>query len=439
MRITEGQAAARVRAALGREPQDALESAVVLEAWGGLVPRAAVPLARRSTAASAAPPPAEAPAVRRPREVTPSDPRELLGLVAALLATTAWVGPLAAEFGTGVTEQAWKLALPVSFGLQWLLRRRWLTDADGLGRLRAERGPALAVGLLSALVPVAVLLAPQQALVAALVAALVVTWVGSLVVVVRGWGVPYALALVLASLAVRAGVPVRVDVLAVVLLTQGAVAAAVLTTAPSPRPPTPWGRSLPAAAVGAGTALLVVLDPSVGWTSTATFPVVALVPSLLGSIWANRHLDRVWTVLLDVLASTRLREQARSRAAGVFGGIVAGAFARLLLLTTAASLALGAVLRTAGAAPSALTALLLGLGCFGVVGFLAGVLEAYSRLAAAGAVVAAALTAEVLTGAGVLGGAVPPLVAAAVVATLTAVPAVVRLVHRPARTLATML
>ncbi|WP_432572589.1 hypothetical protein [Kineococcus sp. SYSU DK005] len=459
MRITEGQAAARVRAALGREPQDALESAVVLEAWGGLVPRVAMPLARSGTAAVRAagptgsagiagpagsaqepgepgdPAPAEEPAVRRQREVTPSDPRELLGLVAALLATTAWVGPLSAEFGTATTELAWKLALPVSFALQWLVRRRWLTDADGLGRLRAERGPVLAVGAASLLVPLGVLLAPAHAL----AAALVVTWVGSLVAVVRGWGVPYALALVLASAAVHAGLPVRWDVLAVVLLTQGTVAAALLTTAPSVRPPTPWRRSLPAAAVGAGTALLVVLDPSVGWASSASFPVVALVPSLLGSIWANRHLDRVWTVLLDVLASTRLREHARSRAAGVFGAIVAGAFARLLLVTAAASLVLGALLHRGGAPTSGVAGLLLGLGCFGVVGFLAGLLESYSRLVAAGAVVLAALAGEVLAASGAAGAQVPPLAVAALAATAAAVPPLVRLVRQPARTLATML
>ncbi|WP_432488959.1 hypothetical protein [Kineococcus sp. SYSU DK018] len=437
MRITEGQAAARVHAALGREPQDALESAVVLEAWGGLVPRVAMPLARGTagTAARRARATATAAPVKRPREVTPSDPRELLGLVAALLATTAWVAPLAVEFGTAVTEGAWKLALPVSFALQWLVRRRWLTDADGLGRLRAERGLLTAAGAVSALVPLGVLLAPERSL----AAALLVTWVGSLVVVVRGWGVQYALGLVLAVAAVHAGLPVRADVLAVVLLTQAAVVAALLTTPRSSSPPTPWGRSLPAGAVGGATALLVVLDPSVGWASASAFPVVALVPSLLGSIWANRHLDRVWTVLLDVLASTRLREHARSRAAEVFGGIVAGAFARLLLLTTASSLVLGAVLHADGADPAAVTALLLGLGCFGVVGFLAGVLESYSRLGSAGAVVGVALAAEVLAGAGVLGDAVLPLAAAAVAATATAVPAVVRLVRQPARTLATML
>ncbi|WP_432499198.1 hypothetical protein [Kineococcus gypseus] len=362
--------------------------------------------------------------------MTPSDPRELLGLVAALLATTAWVGPLAAEFGAGTTERAWKLALPVSFALQWLLRRRWLTDADGLGRLRAERGPARVVAALSLLVPFAVLLAPERSL----AAALVVTWVGGLVVVVRGWGVPYALALAVAAASVRAGLPVHVDVLAVVLLTQAAVVAAVLTRPPSARPPTPWRRSLPAAGVGAGTALLVVLDPSVGWTSSAAFPVVALVPSLLGSIWANRHLDRVWTVLLDALASTSLHEHARSRAGDVFGRIVAGAFARLLLLTTACSLVLGALLRLGGAGAGDVAGLLLGLGAFGVVGFLVGLLESYSRLAAAGAVVAGALAAQALAG----GTPVPSLAVAALVATAVAVPPLLRLVRQPARTLATL-
>src|SRR5207249_9468603 len=44
MRIAPGQARARVEAHLGRPPQDALEAAVVLEAWGGLRARSALEL-----------------------------------------------------------------------------------------------------------------------------------------------------------------------------------------------------------------------------------------------------------------------------------------------------------------------------------------------------------------------------------------------------------
>ena len=52
MRITPGQASARVSAALGTPSQDALESAVVLEAWGGLV-RVLLALGREDQARAA--------------------------------------------------------------------------------------------------------------------------------------------------------------------------------------------------------------------------------------------------------------------------------------------------------------------------------------------------------------------------------------------------
>ncbi|WP_432502601.1 hypothetical protein [Kineococcus arenarius] len=434
MRITTEQASARVRAGLGREPQDPLEASVVLEAWGGLLARSALPLAREVAAVRRASPPA-GPYRRARGDVAPDSTREFLGLIATLLATTAWVAPLAGALGSGAVEQAWKLALPVSLGLQWFLRRRYLTDARGIGRLRADHR-AVGVGAATSLLATGGLVL-DPALV--LPAALVVTWVGGLLVVVRGWGVPYAASLLLATLAMNLGVPVVLDVLLVVVLTQVVVAAALVTCAPSASPPTPLPRSLAAGTIGGTTALLIVVDPSVEWSTWRPFPVVALVPSLLGSVWAGRHLNRVWTVLLGSLASTDLGDRSSRRNRRVFGGIIAGALVRLVLLTAAASALTFLLVQPAATSERGLVLLLVGLGCFGVVGFVAALLESFSRLASAATVALAALGASAVVVSGALPWTgVPPLAAAACTAAAVALVPIARLVSQPDRTLATM-
>ncbi|PPK92480.1 hypothetical protein CLV92_11481 [Kineococcus xinjiangensis] len=433
MRITPGQAAARVRAGLGRKPQDALEATVVLEAWGGLVSRTALPLAHQASTRWRPTPPGRFPtATEQPSRVPVL---EVLGLVATLLATTAWVAPLAAALGTDATERAWKIALPLSLGLQWLIRRRYLTDPEGMGRLRADVRVTRPVGVVCLLATAGLVVAPQLLL----PVALVITWVGGLLVVVRGWGLPYALMLVAATAAPAFGVPVVVDVLLVVALTQAAVAAALLTSPLSHGTPTPWRRSLAAGAIGGASAVLIVADPSIVWSGEAAFPVLALVPAMLGNLWAGQHMNRIWTVLVEALASTRLEERTSRRNRRVFGGIVLGAFARLLLLTALLSVAAYPLLRESAATGGSLALLLLGLGCFGVVGFLTALLEGFSRVGAAAAVTLAALAGAAAVLLGATGSLpLPSLAAAACAATAAAAWPVARLVRQPDRTLATL-
>ncbi|GAB7193435.1 hypothetical protein NUM3379_41450 [Kineococcus sp. NUM-3379] len=435
MRITPGQASARVHAGLGRTPQDALEASVVLEAWGGIVARASLPLTHRAPLGRGTP----APAGLRPvpvGEVSPVPVLEVLGLVATLVATTAWMAPLADALGTEVTERAWRLALPVSFAVQWLLRRRYLTTPAGMGLLRADRPVLLAAAAAAATVPAGMLLAPAVFL----PGALLVTWVGGTLVVVRGWGLPYGAALGVAAWAVGAGVPAVWDVTAVVLLTGGAVVAALLTGPVPAGAPTPWGRSLGAAGVGGLTALLLVCDPTVRWTGTSPFPVLALLPSLLGGLWAGRRMDRVWTVLVAALATTSLQDGPPGRGRRVFAGIVAGAVTRLLVGTALPSLVLLAALGGSRPGSSAEPALLLlALGCFGVVAFLTTLLESFSRPGAAAVVAAGSVAASLaLVSAFPAGPPVPALAGAALAAAALAARPLARLVHRPERTLATM-
>ena len=87
-------------------------------------------------------------------------------------------------------DRAWRLALPVSLGAQWLLRRRYLSGADGLGRLRREPWialPGLAMLGAMAFVRPGGLLAVS----------LTTIWVGGFILTRRGWGPLFGLALIL--------------------------------------------------------------------------------------------------------------------------------------------------------------------------------------------------------------------------------------------------
>jgi hypothetical protein len=286
------------------------------------------------------------------------------------------------------------------------------------------------------LVPVLLVLSPAIML----PGALIVTWVGGLLVVVRGWGVAYGASLVVATVLLALGVPVVIDILLILAITNVAVVLAWLTSPPSGTRPTPWRRCLPAGSIGFLLALLIVTDPSVEWSSSAPFPVLALVPSLLASIWANKHLNLVWTVLVSALASTMLVDRSQRRNWRVFTRIILGSFARLLLATVVISVLAFVLLRGSATSDAGLFSLLLGLGAFGIVGFLAALLESFSRpVAALGVTTAALVGAQVA-----LHGPMPvmqgsSLAAAAVVAVLAASWPIAQLVRRPDRTLATII
>jgi hypothetical protein len=270
--------------------------------------------------------------------------------------------------------------------------------------------------------------------------ALVVTWVGGMLVVVRGWGVAYGASLVVATVMLEMGVPVLIDILLILAITNVAVVAAWLTSPPSGARPTPWRRCLPAGAVGFLLALLIVTDPSVEWSSSAPFPVLALVPSLLASIWANQRLKLIWTVLVSALASTTLVGRSQQRNWRVFAGIILGSFARLLLGTVVVSVLAFGLLRDSASSDSGLVSLLIGLAAFGVVGFLAALLEAFSRWVAALGVTLASLAGAQLA----LHTSIPnlqdsSLAVAALVAVLAAAWPIGRLVRHPDRTLATLI
>ena len=181
-----------VEARLGRAPQDALEAAVVLEAWAGVPAQRALETARTlMPEVPVAPPISRAqPAIaRRPRGLA----LEGVAFLVAVLAIALWSAPLAAALGPEAVGQALRIALPLTIGLQWALLARHLGRPSGLAGLARRRGALVAAGV--ALIAVGRLAIGDAGTLAAL---LVVTWLGGGLVIQRGWAAVYCAVVVAA-------------------------------------------------------------------------------------------------------------------------------------------------------------------------------------------------------------------------------------------------
>jgi hypothetical protein len=365
MRIGAAQARARVEAHLGRPPQDALEAAVVLEAWGGMRARSALELGTAVVENG----PSRRP--RPPRQGVPPAPAAApraqgLALATALLATVTWTTPLMRTFGVATFQQGWHVALPVSLGVQWLLQRRslgalalprrWWAAAGLLGAI------ALAAGASSALAPGAVL-----------AVALALTWLAVLVVVQRGWGFPYAAIIAAGGVVMRLGSAGAVAdlVLMLVVSLTGLGAAAWRPPAPTRRP-APWRLAVLAGLAGATVGLLIALGARGPFAINPDLAVLALMPALVGMLWSARHLTRLWELSRQpLLGRPRRTPLARRLLAGAFVRLSAGTgFLSLLVL------ALGALRHENVHAVASLLATASGMG---LTGLLVALLEAFGR------------------------------------------------------------
>ena len=115
-----------IDARLGRPPRDAIEAAIVLEAWDGRPAARALSAARDWSIRRR-----QSPAVKgRPdspdeRERT-SVLAEAVALVLSILSVAASAGPLGDALGTDVLKDAISYGLPTALALQWALRSRYL-------------------------------------------------------------------------------------------------------------------------------------------------------------------------------------------------------------------------------------------------------------------------------------------------------------------------
>jgi hypothetical protein len=332
--LTGEHAGGLVHARLGRPAQDLLEAVVVLEAWGGVPSDSALAL-------DAVVSPERSPSAPVPARRIECDDEEREGIVAegvallvAIVAVAAWAGPLSRQVGATALEHALRVALPLALALQWMLRSRYLGRGGGVRCLAEER---VAVLLATLVVGSALLLTPGAG---PLVALLVLIWVGGAVLARRGWGLPYAGLVAGEAIALAAGAPAGASLAALggIVLAAGVLAVAT-SRGPAAQAPGRLSRALAAGAIGALLGGLLVGDTSLGWGVHGAFPGLALVPSVIGSLWGGYHLWQFHAAVPRGLRGVPLALASASIPGGPAAQILIGALVRLVGVTTVLSLA----------------------------------------------------------------------------------------------------
>lgn len=428
------EAGALVEARLGRGAQDSLEAAVVLEAWGGVRARRALALGAELVASDLAAEPS-----RPPDSYADPDERrrvwtEALALVTAIVAIAAWTAPIGADLGAAVVERALFLALPLTLGLQWFVRSRYLASRDGLGRLKNDK-------LLAAGLSVAIVSLPSLALgLAGFVAGvLTLTWVGGVVVTRRGWGLGYALLVVAVAAALERGAPSVLLIGGAAVVIVCVIVVILARTTAQAGGGFPWRRALPAGLIGATLGAALVADPSVGWGVRGALPALALIPSIFAGFVGGLHLSTLRAAIPESLHGVCVSKARQKSLFNAGIAIVAGASARLVATAAALSVVL-AVGSDALGTPVAGPGLFLGFGAVSLATLFLILLDAFGQARAALAAVVAGLAAEIAlyaTGATPFAGA--GLVCGGVAVTIIALPSVFVLLRHPGRTLATAL
>lgn len=320
-----------VEARLGRRPQDKLEAAVVLEAWGGMRPPYALDVAADAVDRAHDRP---ARSVANPRAAQPRDKAvmaEGVSLLIAVVAVALWTLPFGRALGSEVWDGAVRLALPITLGLQWLLRSRYLGRSNGLQVMRRD-WPALAA-LLAVAIALAIMLGERE-LVAVL---LIVTWVGGTVLVRRGWGLVYVVLLVIVAVEVNLGVHPLLTLTAVAVGTLVLAAYIVAFAGSTSDAAGRTSRAVVAGLLGAGIGGLLVLDTSIGWGTQGVLPALALVPSTAGAFWGGYHLWRFYDEVPRALAGVPVAEADRIALRGPAIGVLGGAIGRLVATTAVLS------------------------------------------------------------------------------------------------------
>jgi hypothetical protein len=309
---------------LRRPTQDNLEAAVVLEAWGGIAPGEAFGL----------PPTRSEPVAESfgPRSVR-SDPLDAalalgdLGFVAGILGMGFYLSSLSGELGPRTVDIAWRIALPVSLAMQWAMRRRYLSGADGLGRLRND--PRV-LGVVLAAMALCLPIRPGGWLAACLIG----IWVGGFVLTRLGWGVVFGIALLAGAGILAAGASATPVLAVLAALAVGAAAYGVHREAPSDRLPGGRERGVVAGLIGAGVGGILVLEPRFLWNGRPALVAVTVVPALLGSVWGGWHMGKLWKVLPEALVQQRFDPSPSGSAPGVIHvvrSLLSGAVVRLVV------------------------------------------------------------------------------------------------------------
>jgi hypothetical protein len=422
-----------VEARLGREPQDMLEAAVVLEAWAGVPAQAAL-------AAASATMPAE-PALPQPsvgRLPRPSDGEGVLADGAAftvtVVAIACWAAPLTTGVGVTEVEHGLTLALPLTLALQRLLGSRFLDRSHGIAQLALHRALLLAVAAAVLLIPALLLGAGGT-----LAGLLTISWTGGTILIRRRWPAVYVAIVLLATAAMVAGAAALTVVAVAAAATTVAVALALRSPAPAAR--RSLGRGEPVAvagAIGVGLGVLLVLDRSVSWTDGA-LPALALVPSTVAALLAGNHLRRLEATIPQALSGVAATGAEAGRLGRAPTRVLLGALVWLLGLSAALSAALLWLSPWLGESARA-GGVMVGFALIALASMAVGLLESLGRgrwalcavaCGAAAEALVAAFASDPFPGAG--------LVAGGAVVVVLVLPVVATLLRRPASTLATAL
>lgn len=421
MRLGARQAAARVEARLGRAAQDALEAAVVLEAWGGLRPFTAMELGTEVAQDVTTQNSYTQPAGRQSH----SELVRGLCLITVLGSVLACIDPLSAAYGSAVVRSAWELALPAGLGAHWALRRRYLDGPDGLGRLRGDwRSLASWVGLL--VVAASFVLGAAGAL----AGVLLVVWITAFVVVDRGWGIRFAVALAGVGVVMRAEPPGWVAIALLFVPALGALMLAISTASQSSRVPGAWKPTLGAALTGAGLGAVIVLGEAGRQSGATSAGRLTSAPILVGTFWAAHRLGRFWKLSENPFDPGVGFASTSSRwVIGVFAGslarLAAGACGTFLLLTALlpnSSLSLGG-------------SLVVSSLCIGLVVLICTLLEGMGRFAWSALVAIGAVIGMLVESGGAQVLHFPAPAVGAGTAVILALPPIVGLLRRPHRAL----
>jgi hypothetical protein len=391
-RLSRAEAQAILQSRLGREPQDVIEAAVVLEAWGGLPAEHALAAAQECFGSihAVAEPAAEPP---EPEEEAPRAPSDALTMLLALATILLWTSPLRSQLGESAFTAAVRLSVPLILGAQWLVATRYLFDRWWLERLRHDRR------LLAALAGASLAAGAAAGRVGLLAVELCVLWAAAAIVVRRGRRLTLVALLAATTAALFAGEPALAVLAALDVALIAAVGLLLRGAASGLYRGRPWPVAGRACALGAGLGLLLISERMASFGGEPRALALALIPPTLASFWGGWHLASLWRVVRDSLDGQPLAAASaaawRSPALRVAAGAAWRTGLTLGVLTPICAAAGTAAGLHVAAAPA-----LAGLAAFAFASVGAGLLHAIERTSTAIAAVASgcvtAVTVELL-------------------------------------------
>jgi hypothetical protein len=428
------QAGDIVRARLGRDPQDMLEAAVVLEAWGGMEAEQALRSGRALVRATPSPQLVSVSSAMED-ESQPGFAWEAVAFIVAIMAIAWWTAPLSDALGIDTVQRALEFALPATLALQWGLGSRYLSRAQGIAQLGRHRRALIAA-------TVAIVVVPWVAVgaVGALAGLLTVTWTCGVVLIRRRWAAAYVLIVLLATGGMLLDLPAVAVIVATATTTVAVVVLALATLGSQAREPVGrWSRTLISTAIGGGLGAMLIADPSLHWTA-GSVPAIALLPSTLAGLWSGYHLWQFQRALVSSLLGRPVVGNDVSALRSAPLRILGGAVARFVVSCTLLSAALVAGVSWWGDGTVRIS-ILVGFGLIALGTLLLSFLMSVGRPAWALVAVATGLVAELATWLGgiddqLAGGS---LIVGGACLVAIALPAAAAALWRPEATLATTL